>query len=262
MESIGDYLRAAREERKIPIAQVSRDTKVNEKYILALEAGDFSVFPAVAYAKGFIRIYAEYLGVDPRPLVEQYMEQHAGLARQALPFDLGPVATRVMPGSGSYTAIAVGVVVVAAAIVAYNLKPWKMLERKAVARPPAETEELETLPLPSLPTAPPPPAVIPTSAPVAETVPAKKKLLVRAKENVVMKVYADKSLLFQGTIHKGKEEYWLASDSFDCRISKPRAVDLVLDGKSIKDLKGKEPQNIFIDKDGKMVFYKGKLREE
>ena len=42
-----------------------------------MEADNFSVMPAPTYAKGFIRLYAEYLGLDPAPLVQEYLANHA-----------------------------------------------------------------------------------------------------------------------------------------------------------------------------------------
>jgi len=261
MDSIGDYLRGAREERKIPIAQVARDTKMSEKYIIAMESGEFSLLPAPAYVKGFLRIYAEYLGLDPRPLVEQYMQEHAGVVRQAFPPESEAIVT-----SPSVTwrlaAIGIGMAIVLVIGVAAGLKLWRSCTAARAHTPAVSTEELETLPLPPLP------AVSPTIKPNSELPPPQevrakqKKLEARVKESVWMKVYADGVLLFQGTVQKGKEEFWLAKENFDIRIARPRLVDLSLDGKLVKELKGKTPQNIFIDKDGKIMFYRGKMRAE
>ncbi len=261
MDSIGNYLRGAREERKISIAQVARDTKISEKHIIAMESGDFSLLPAPAYAKGFLKIYAEYLGLDPRPLVEQYMQEHGGIMRQAFPpeSEAAVASSRI---DWRLAAIGVGIAIIFMLVVGGGLKLWKSYRSSRVVTPAVSTEELETLPLPPLP------VVSPTIMPVMEPTPAQevkakqKKLEAKVKESVWMKVYADGVLLFQGTVQKGKGEFWLAKESFDVRIAKPRLVDLFLDGKPIKDLKGKIPQNIFIDKNGKVLFYRGKMRAE
>ena len=79
---------------------------------------------------------------------------------------------------------------------------------------------------------------------------------------MTLKVYADGALLFQGTLAKGKEESWTAAEGFDLRVSRPRIAEMLLDGKPIKGIKGRTAQNIQIDKDGKIEFYKGKLRAE
>jgi len=261
MDSIGDYLRIAREERKIPIAQVARDTKISERYVVAMENGEFSLLPAPAYAKGFLKIYAEYLGLDPRPLVEQYVQEHVGVLRQAFPPESETIAPPTSIG-WRLAAIGVGAMIVIAIVVVSGLKLWRSCTIAHARKPAVSTEELETLPLPPLP--PVSPTLAPAAvAPTPQEVKAKqKKLEARVKESVWMKVYADGVLLFQGTVQKGKAEFWLAKESFDIRIARPRLVELSLDGKPVKELKGKMPQNILIDKDGKIVFYRGKMRAE
>lgn len=263
MTKIGEYLRSAREERKIPLAQVARDTRVNERYLSAIEAGEFSRLPAAAYAKGFIRIYAEYLGLDPKPLLEQFTRERPGAARSPLDAEREAVP---FPARASRNRLLIGVAAAAGIVVA--ILAVSMLRRSACAPRPAPpaapaTEELETLPLPSVPTPKPSPEPGETEEPSPEASPvARKKLSIKAKEPVTLKVYADGALLFQGTLAKGKEESWTAAEGFDLRVSRPRIAEMLLDGKPIKGIKGRTAQNIQIDKDGKIEFYKGKLRAE
>ncbi len=69
MESIGEKLRLAREQHTYTLDQVARDTHVARRFLQALEDEDFSVFPGETYAMGFLRTYAEYLGLDPDELI-------------------------------------------------------------------------------------------------------------------------------------------------------------------------------------------------
>lgn len=259
-------MRAAREERKIPIAQVSRDTRVNERYLVAIEAGELSRLPAVAYAKGFIKIYAEYLGLDPKPLLDQFTrENHAIMAPNlTAEADHRPPAA---PYSWNYTLIGVAAAVVLAAMVfGISMLGNRPPAPQAPARKPAPAgaEELETLPLPSIPTARPtlPPEAVRQATPAETPRPKGRKLTVKAREAVTLKIYADGALLFQGPVARGKDETWTAAESFDIRVSRPRMVDLTIDGKPIRELKGRTPQNIRIGKDGKIESYRGKLKEE
>ena len=264
MDSIGDYLRAAREDRKVPIAQVVRDTKISEKYIVAMENGQLSLLPAPAYAKGFLKIYAEYLGLDSRPLIEQYVQEYGGMMRQGFPPD-GESVTPTLSSTWRFAAIGVGAAVIIAIAIVSGLKFWRSCAATRVHKPAVSTEELETLPLPPLPQVSPtvePPAAAPPPPPPQEAKPKQRKLEAKAKESVWMKVYGDGVLLFQGTVQKGKEEFWLAKDSFDVRIAKPRLVELSIDDKPLREMKGKIAQNVFIDKDGKAVFYRGMMLGE
>ena len=63
--SISERLRAAREARGVDLFRVERDTKIRMKYLAAMEQGDFAELPADVYARGFLRNYASYLGLDP-----------------------------------------------------------------------------------------------------------------------------------------------------------------------------------------------------
>ena len=64
MTSIGESLRRARDDKGLDLDRVSDETRIAKRFILALEAEDFSVFPGDPYAIGFLRNYAEYLGLD------------------------------------------------------------------------------------------------------------------------------------------------------------------------------------------------------
>ncbi len=84
MESIGEMLKTAREAKGVSTSEAAKGTRIKVQHIEAMERDDFDVIPAVAYAKGFIKIYAEYLGLDPQPLVRRFMEEHAPKERPPL----------------------------------------------------------------------------------------------------------------------------------------------------------------------------------
>lgn len=84
METLGQKLKAARLKRKMTASEAAKATRIKIQHIEALERDDFSSIAAAAYAKGFIRIYAEYLGINATPLVEEYMEKHAPTDRAPL----------------------------------------------------------------------------------------------------------------------------------------------------------------------------------
>jgi len=69
---IGYSLRAAREKQGIGLPEAELATKIRAKYIRALEDEDFDALPADTYARGFLRTYADYLGLDGEIYVEEY----------------------------------------------------------------------------------------------------------------------------------------------------------------------------------------------
>lgn len=72
MSQLGERLRVAREAQGIAVSQAAADTRILARYIIALEEGDYQYLPGDVYARGFIRNYANYLGLAADELVELY----------------------------------------------------------------------------------------------------------------------------------------------------------------------------------------------
>jgi cytoskeletal protein RodZ len=69
---IGNSLREARMRRQIDFPQAEAAIKIRGKYLRALEDEQFELLPAETYVKGFLRTYAEYLGLDGQLYVDEY----------------------------------------------------------------------------------------------------------------------------------------------------------------------------------------------
>lgn len=111
---LGDLLREARTSRGLTLAEVERDTRISRSYLEALEGGRYEVLPAPVYARGFVRSYARYLGLDEQEavsLLPDDMPRPAGL--EPLP---GLRRTRGMELPTLNAPIALGVVAVAVAL--------------------------------------------------------------------------------------------------------------------------------------------------
>jgi hypothetical protein len=70
--AIGDSLREARVRQGLGYPEVELGTKIRAKYVRALEEEDFALLPGDAYIRGFLRTYAEYLGLDGQLYVDEY----------------------------------------------------------------------------------------------------------------------------------------------------------------------------------------------
>lgn len=75
MSQLGERLRAAREEQGITIGQAAVETRILQRYLVALEDGDYQHLPGDVYARGFIRNYAAYLGLPAEEVVELYRRE-------------------------------------------------------------------------------------------------------------------------------------------------------------------------------------------
>lgn len=85
MESIGDRLRVAREDKGYSFEQVARDTHIAKRYIEAMEQDDYHVFPGEPYLVGFLKNYSEYLGLSSEEVLNRY--RNLKLQEQPAPMD-------------------------------------------------------------------------------------------------------------------------------------------------------------------------------
>ena len=72
MFEIGSSLREARLRKELDVAECERQTKIRAKYLRALEDEQFDLLPSQTYVKGFLRSYADFLGLDGRLYVDEY----------------------------------------------------------------------------------------------------------------------------------------------------------------------------------------------
>lgn len=72
MFEIGNSLREARLRQGLDYPQIELATKIRAKYVRALEDEEFAMLPAQPYVKGFLRTYAEFLGLDGQLYVDEY----------------------------------------------------------------------------------------------------------------------------------------------------------------------------------------------
>ena len=78
MFEIGNSLHEARSRRGIDFPEAELATKIRGKYLRALEDERFELLPAQTYIKGFLRTYAEYLGLDGQLYVDEYNSRFGG----------------------------------------------------------------------------------------------------------------------------------------------------------------------------------------
>lgn len=90
MFEIGSSLREVRERRGVGLDQVEHDTAIRIRYIRALEEERFDILPGPTYTRGFLRAYADYLGLDGQLFVDEFNSRFLHPSRE---FDQ-PLASR------------------------------------------------------------------------------------------------------------------------------------------------------------------------
>jgi len=131
MTAIGEQLRAAREERGLSLDQISDETNIAKRYLAAMENEDFSVFPGDPYIVGFLRNYAEYLGLDGAAMVQTFR----GIRIQEQPIPLKELLPERRRRAWPFVAVGVALAVAAALAVAFLVPRGGDGSEPAAARP-------------------------------------------------------------------------------------------------------------------------------
>lgn len=78
--TLGEKLRKLRGDKRMSLGEISRVTRIQASYLEYLENGEWSKLPADVYVRGFLRSYADFLGVDERILLKSY-EKEKGIMK-------------------------------------------------------------------------------------------------------------------------------------------------------------------------------------
>lgn len=125
--NIGETLREARKKKNISLDELQQKTKIQKRYLAAIEENDFSELPSKFYARNFIRQYAAAVGIEAQPLIDVYdgkdqapvkesEPEHVGVSRKVKHED--PRALRLQ---ASLPAVVLGLIAVAIiAVVGYT----------------------------------------------------------------------------------------------------------------------------------------------
>jgi cytoskeletal protein RodZ len=97
---VGEILQTARERKGVDLARAERETKIRARHLAALESGDFSALPAQVYAKGFLRNYSTYLGLDAEEVLARWRREVDQPATSDPPRIKPPPQPITAPGRG------------------------------------------------------------------------------------------------------------------------------------------------------------------
>lgn len=83
MDSFGEFLRRERELRHVELGEIAKTTKIKKTYLQAIETDLYDDLPDIAFVKGFIRAYCNYIGLDPEKTVNYFQQCYDEKYRQA-----------------------------------------------------------------------------------------------------------------------------------------------------------------------------------
>jgi cytoskeleton protein RodZ len=214
MFDIGSSLREARLRQDLDFPELEERTKIRPKYLRALEDEHFDILPAPTYVRGFLRSYAEALGLDGQPFVDEYNsrftvgEEEAPLRARRMP---QPQRARA-PRESRLAAVALVAIAVATALV---IAAWKF------GGPEGEKVPGLSTPVTNL----------------ATNARGNAHLVVRASEGSswmeVRSATSSGKLLYSGTLEQGQRKTF-DGKSLQVALAKPQHVVVRLNGNRVE----------------------------
>ena len=220
--TVGSQLRDARNGRKLKIADVSKETKIQPWVLEALESDRLQELMSPVYVKGFLTTYAEFLRLPPEPRLAQFTWQPEADTEQSATTPVLPPMTIHIPWPllRRVGALALGCGLMAGVVI---LNPLRWLPKIAIPtlRLPTLASVTPVRQEPIKPTPPPPVTVRPVQP---------LELEVTAHRATWVRVRADGKLLTQQRLQRGANERWTAKKRLELVIAQPAQVDLTLNG--------------------------------
>ncbi|MEP6719457.1 MAG: helix-turn-helix domain-containing protein [bacterium] len=134
--TIGEQLRIAREERGIPLREISDQTRIQVRYLEAIETNDYKRLPGGIFNRSFVKAYAKYVGYDEKEAVEAYTRYMRDQGDTGDEVGSTPFQAKVytdMPATRSPVLTLVLAIVILAILSAIALAVMKWGQRRAAA---------------------------------------------------------------------------------------------------------------------------------
>lgn len=128
MKTVGEILKSARKKKGIKRSKLAKKTKIDQKYINALEKNDYSNLPEAAFVKGFIKNYAQAVDLNPAQVLAVFRRDYdQNVQGKVIPRELTPsnVSRRVL--WSPKTTIIASIAIVGVGLAAYFIYQYRLL---------------------------------------------------------------------------------------------------------------------------------------
>lgn len=262
MNAFSEDLKKEREAKAVTLAEISKKTRINIKYLEAIEQGAFDVLPQT-YIRAFIKAYAETIGLDVNEMLRKYdihvareysqddtmQSQLSAQQQKSTAANAAQILTehkKMRTTLLRFAAVAAGLIVIIAGIVYWNSPPEKNVTETPFENVVKEKEQQEK----PVVTADSVHTVHPASA-VAFHEPDSLALRMVAKDSVWITVFRDTLPPRRGYLLGGRYRTYIAQKEFKVSISDAGAMTLYLNGNELPPLasKGTPVRNVTINAD-------------
>lgn len=243
--TLGSFLRQERERRNIALDSIANETRISRQHLEALERDDLHLLPAPVFVRGFLRTYANYLGIDPKEVLALYEDQ-TDFSKISSPKKSSEPPKKIRPLM-KFTLI-LFILALATGIFFLAFSPKTTVPPPVPPAPTPQAIPLQT-PLDKKPPmeAPSPPqksllktpkVLSPPSAPtpgLTEAAPKKERrhvLKINATEVTWLRIQSDDQEDVEATLQPQETQTWTARRQFKITIGNAGGVEIFFNGVS------------------------------
>jgi len=234
MQTVGELLRNEREKKGYSIKAIENAISIRSLYINAIEEGNYNLIPGEVYLKGFIRNYANYLGLNGKEMVDLYRQSQAPVPpiTAAQPSVETPAKTTPNP-SNRNTYSTRWLMISLLSVCVAGLAWWMLSSPKSPTEPPLSSQMQTNQSTPTNP---------PTTQSVVPAAPAQNKsVIITAKytDQCWTSVTTDGKIIYEGTPLTGDTITWEAQNSITITAGNAGGIDITSNGQSAGKLGAK-----------------------
>lgn len=249
MEYLGTLIKSTRQKKQLSLDEVYRYTKIPKEILLNIEADRISTLNPT-YLKGYLKIYAKFLGLEVAAILKAY--------KNILPGEEKPILVPARSKNAQETinllqfnpAFILNIIVVFILLFSSFIFVKHMMKKRIkITTPAVKTLSKKAAPLAKKDRVTKQARKPPIQSPERlESI----KLAIQAKENTYLQVSVDGSTMFRQVLRKGQTESWVAKDKIELTIANAAGVELELNGKILPPLgrRNQPIKNILINRDG------------
>jgi len=226
-ESLGTYLKREREQKKISLRDLAKNTRVREHLLKAIEEDRYDHLPSPTFVKGFLTAYAKHVGLNPKDILARYDLATQG-ATEPHPEASAKEASSQEPPSRLFPTIIISMGIILAGLVVWYFffySPSKISMEPTPAKPVAE----ETA-------SPPPPS--PLAPQIAATLPSQPgkpiSLRMKAIETTWVRLKADEQSEREMLLQPGETISQEAANQIYLLVGNAGGLDVTYNGKPLE----------------------------
>lgn len=262
ISSLANKLKKQRESKNLSLERAHKETKIHLNILKAFEEGNFSIL-SPTYIRGFLKRYAEYLGLDSQEILNEYTANYPQHTEQVIFLQKNKQIRRIAPKNFGKFIKPVSIGVLGLILVIFlssvgihfigsarsKMRQPQKAKKVAATKKSKQTPKKESSGL-TIKTQP-------------KQMPETKKIII-AKNNPIiltliatgdswLEVTVDGSEIFKGILKKGSKETWQATDMIELSCGRAHYLEVELDQKPYGKLGDGVMKNIVVTKEGVRV---------